>query len=104
VYGTYPVGVNDRGQIVGIYYDDDNYFSAHGFVYENGNYATLDHPDSPGWTYAFGINNRGQVVGNYSDEAGLTHSFVYYRGPTPRSIIPTRCSAPMPGASTTGAR
>ena len=62
---TEAIGINDVGQIVGDYRDEDGFF--HGFIYENGAYTTIDVPfiSSPD-TGALGINNLGEVVGCYS--------------------------------------
>jgi probable HAF family extracellular repeat protein len=38
-------GINDFGQVVGLYYDRDA--APHGFLYSNGVYTTLNAPDSP---------------------------------------------------------
>lgn len=66
VNGTYAVGLNDQGDIVGRYYDAD-YFS-HGFIYRGGIFTTFDYVDprtgiaQP--TTLNDINNAGQIVGN----------------------------------------
>ena len=58
--GTIAFGINKSGTIVGSY---DN---AHGFVYENGSFRTLDAPQlsgEPHQTQLNGINNLGWMVG-----------------------------------------
>jgi probable HAF family extracellular repeat protein len=73
---TVPSGINDRGQIVGAYCMT-GCRPTHDFLYDRGNFITIDVPFSGvGATRAFGINNRGQIVGNYDDSSG-THEFVY---------------------------
>ena len=60
---TFPIGINDRGQIVG-YYDDAG--GMHGFLRQKtGGFSRID----PGCraTEALKINNRGQIVGIYVD-------------------------------------
>jgi len=74
---TVAVGINDRGQIVGVYLDQSDV--VHGFMYENGRYAQLDYPGAVE-TDLNGINNFGQVSGSYLDTAGLFHGFVYSSG------------------------
>jgi uncharacterized membrane protein len=78
---TVARGINDSGQIVGVYGDDpaDIYYDDagpgyHGFLPDNGNYTTLDVPGSAG-TRAYGINASGQIVGAYLDGGGR-HGFL----------------------------
>ena len=60
--GTNPIGINDKGQIVGVYTDSSG---PHGFIYDNGTYTTIDDP-SGGGTALLGINNAGEIVGTPS--------------------------------------
>jgi probable HAF family extracellular repeat protein len=75
-----PTGINDRGQVVGTYYDSS--FNAHGFLYSNGQYTTVDDPDeanTPDFgsaSYAYGINDQGQVVGEFYDASAVAYSYV----------------------------
>jgi uncharacterized membrane protein len=58
--GTIAFGINKNGTIVGSY---DN---AHGFVYQNGNFSTLDAPQLSGeshQTQLNGISALGSIVG-----------------------------------------
>lgn len=57
-------GINSRGDIVGFYVAGGQ---QHGFVYEQGRFASLDVP-LPGVraTIANGINARGEIVGQYT--------------------------------------
>ena len=77
---TLPTGINDRGQVVGLYYDAS--FNGHGFMDSNGQFTTVDDPDTANTqqfgynSYAFGINDRGQVVGEFYDANAVAHSFV----------------------------
>jgi probable HAF family extracellular repeat protein len=57
---TEASGINDRGQIVGVFFDASG--AAHGFVLENGLFTLID-ADAGGPTLVSGINNRGQIVG-----------------------------------------
>jgi uncharacterized membrane protein len=61
--GTFPQGFNNRGQIVGFYFDGDG--DQHGYLLEGGRFTTIDVPGAAA-TDAFGINDRGQIVGAYS--------------------------------------
>jgi probable HAF family extracellular repeat protein len=79
---TEATGVNDAGQVVGLYIDVDN--AIHGFLYNpnGGGYTILDDPlntDASAGTEPGGINNAGQIVGNYTDASG-THGFLYSGG------------------------
>jgi probable HAF family extracellular repeat protein len=79
-FGTFASGINDRGQIVGSYFDsvDDQ----HGFLYSGGFYTTIDDPLATNGTIVQGINDAGQIVGLYSDDSG-THGFLATVGANP---------------------
>jgi len=63
-------GINNAGQIVGIYNDE------HGFVLDNGIATSLDAPfPDVRETQVLGINNLGQIVGGYRDSTG-GHGFI----------------------------
>jgi len=67
--GTLATGINNRGQIVGIYYDTAG--NSHGFLLKQGSFSTVDVPGSlvgvSGMlqTEANGINAAGDIVGDY---------------------------------------
>jgi probable HAF family extracellular repeat protein len=80
---TFAYGVNNRGQIVGSYFDAAG--KQHGFLLERGHYRTLDAPGRPegsdnngdgdidifdSATLAWDINDRGEVLIN---ELGVTN-------------------------------
>src|SRR5207248_1754401 len=69
-------GINDAGQIVGVYFDTSN--NEHSFLYSAGTFTTLAEPS--GTTIAFGINDAGQIVGEYEDVTGNAHGFLYSGG------------------------
>jgi uncharacterized membrane protein len=62
---TQAIGINDDGQIVGIFLEAGSDFY-HGFLKDGTTYTTIDVPGATS-TQAIGINNRGQVVGVFSD-------------------------------------
>ena len=72
-------GINDRGDIVGNYFDSGTPFAGtHGFVrWAGGNFTTIDDPDarssptSPIFTVTSGISDTGAMVGGYSDTVTL---------------------------------
>lgn len=70
-FGTIAFGINKTGTIVGSY---DN---AHGFVYANGSFRTVDAPQlsgEPHQTQLNGINNLGWIVGQVFT-AGIWRGF-----------------------------
>jgi uncharacterized membrane protein len=73
--GTGTLGINDRGEIVGVYEGRDRI--VHHFVRDRrGRFRVIDDP--PGTSAdrlsyeTPDINNRGEIVGFYNDDAGLT--------------------------------
>jgi len=67
--GTMAFGINDRGDVVGQYWGFA--FGAalnrfHGFLWKDGLYTTIDHPDPERLaTKLLGINTAGQIIGSY---------------------------------------
>jgi len=87
--GTFALGINDAGQVVGQYLASDGLF--HGFLYSNGAYVTIDDPASDaGGTTPQAINDAGQIVGTYDNASG-NHGFLLKITPDP---------VPPPGATT----
>ena len=74
---TVATGVNDAGNVVGIYLDGQG--QEHGFLLQIGAYTTIDFPGAVA-TEANGINNHGDIVGDYTDSAGLVHGFTLMNG------------------------
>ena len=77
-------GINDRGQIVGIYSQNTPIVKQeggrrHGYLWDRGRVTRIDVPGAVE-TGAFGINNHGAVVGAYLDASGRSHGFVWRRG------------------------
>lgn len=70
---TSPLGVNGRGQIVGLCLDANG---AHGFLLDltTGHSELIDHPGAT-FTAAADINARGEVVGPWDDSSGLRHGY-----------------------------
>jgi hypothetical protein len=75
--GTTALGINDVGQIVGLYQDLNN--NQHGFVYDLNaqSYSAIDAPFSGTTsTVVQGINNWGQLVGFYNtNDPNAPHGF-----------------------------
>jgi probable HAF family extracellular repeat protein len=82
----FATDINNVGQIVGYFADSSKH--AHGFIYENGAYTTLDDPLAVGTsttgeivgTFITGENDNGQIVGYYTDASGKEHGFLYDSG------------------------
>jgi uncharacterized membrane protein len=99
--GTLPLGVNDRGQVVGGWVGPDAKVDpvdgetkpVHGFLWENGRFKKFDIPGAT-TTAPYEINNRGQIVGNYGDAAGAEHGFVLRRGVVTTIDHPDATDAP----------
>ena len=85
-------GINDHGQIVGIFFDGEH----HDFMYQRGLFSVLPLVAS---AEALGINNRGQIVGSYFED-GKARGFVAIgvnRAPkhmAPVGIVPEAPVAP----------
>jgi probable HAF family extracellular repeat protein len=77
---TVVTAINNRGQIVGQYFDADG--TEHGFLLDDGVFTTIDHPDAgPLGTAPIGLNDRGQIVGFYADaDGGPNHGFLLDKG------------------------
>jgi hypothetical protein len=83
---TRPLGVNDSGQIVGLYRDAANV--PHGFFrHSDGTYERIDYPGAT-FTNASSINDRGDIVGRWTDAAGLNHGYLMTRQGTFLQIDP----------------
>jgi probable HAF family extracellular repeat protein len=66
-------GLNDRGEIVGVY--QDAVPGEHSFLYKAGKYEALVYPGAKE-IGAQDINDSGQIVGDFPDAKG-THGFAY---------------------------
>jgi hypothetical protein len=77
-FGTAAMGINNKGNIVGYYFDNRDL--AKGFILSNGNYTTIDDPLGVGGTFALGINNKDEVVGFYYDSLHRQNGFLFSNG------------------------
>ena|SRR5438876_823673 len=106
---NHPLGINNRGQIVG--YSRGELGPTFGFLLDHGNFTTLRPPaniascindrgqivliaeknflldkgkfialDVPALAFATGITNSGEIVGEYSDESFALHGFLLNNG------------------------
>jgi len=92
--GTQAIGINDKGEVVGLYLDSTNV--QHGFMKKGAKYTTIDVTGGTS-SEAWGINNSGQITVFAIVSSGY-QSFIY-NGKTFKQI-----SDPNAGASGTIAR
>jgi uncharacterized membrane protein len=77
---TVAYGINNAGEVVGVYYPAGNDSPVEGFTYSNGTYAKIkSYPQATG-TYAEGLNNNGDIVGFYVDADFGYHGFILKDG------------------------
>jgi hypothetical protein len=70
---TLPFGMNERGEIAGIYFDSNG---PHGFLRRaNGESIAIDVPGAAG-TYAANINSEGAVGGDSYDSNDVSHAYI----------------------------
>src|SRR5439155_14001221 len=67
---TTPSGINNIGQIVGFYFDNnvtESFPNGHdrGFLYDNGIFTSFDFPDAVA-TFPVDLNDNGQIVGIFA--------------------------------------
>jgi hypothetical protein len=72
--GTQAMGINDKGDVVGLYLDSGNV--QHGFVKKGTKYSRIDVSGGTS-TEAWGINNSGQIVVFALGSTGGYESFLY---------------------------
>ena len=73
---TTPEGINDNGTVVGQYADNNSFL--HGFIFHNGQWATLDYPHAVA-TNLIGITNAGKIIGK-ARVASSDTLFLYKNG------------------------
>lgn len=92
--------MNDAGVIVGFYLDASS--AEHGFIYRNGEWATLNLPNATTSTELYGISNSGAIVG----EGQQGHAYLYENGTAKEIKVPgatqTQVRAIAPGGLISG--
>lgn len=74
---THGRGINDAGQVVGMYQQDGYY---HGFILSKGIFTILNPPGTTD-SAAYGINNAGLVSGSCGSKAqAILYGFTYNNG------------------------
>jgi hypothetical protein len=66
-------GINNARLVTGYYQDPS--FNYHGFVWENGNFQTVDYPGAA-YTLLYSVNNLGVAIGYYND--GIVDHVIEY--------------------------
>ncbi|RPJ59759.1 MAG: hypothetical protein EHM23_12955 [Acidobacteria bacterium] len=95
-----PLGINDKGEIVGDYYGDDG--RIHGFLFDQGEVTTIDVPGAEN-TWIEDINNRGDMVGAHGYSIFPPHSgFVLSHGVFNTIDHPSGFSTSMRGINNRG--
>jgi hypothetical protein len=64
------VSINDKGQIIGGYVDNNG---GHGFLYDHGTFYSIDPPGSSqvsGGPTARAMNDKGEVVARFQTQCG----------------------------------
>jgi YD repeat-containing protein len=74
---TWPVDINNDGEIVGYYYDAQA--NPHGFIRRDGRTRTVDVPGAAR-TYAFAISESHEIAGEYFLPSGPAHGFYSSNG------------------------
>jgi hypothetical protein len=102
-YGTMPMGINDRGDIVGQFYGFDT--GHHGFVRQaNGNFsALLAAPnDQSNSTVFTGINDSSFICGYYRNAANQFSAFTFSQGVFTNFTIPGATATSLLGVNNAG--
>ncbi len=89
--GTEATGINDKGEVVGLYFDSANL--THGFSKIGTKYTKIDVKGGSN-TVAWGVNNAGQITVYTTNSAGTFDSYLM-TGTKLKKID-------NPGAGTTG--
>ncbi len=76
-FATIVYGLNDRGDLVGVYFPDSG--PARGFLRRDGKFTDITVLGAL-HTEARDINRTGEIVGMYSDASGLYNGFVLSNG------------------------
>jgi len=69
---------DNAGMVVG-FYTDSSGSNGHGFLFQNGQYSTIDYPGAVA-TSAVGTNHNGDIVGWYTTPDLLTSGFLLSNG------------------------
>lgn len=86
---TWATGINDNGTVVGWY---SKFLPPsewkHGFIYSNGQWATLHYPDSTVQTTLQGISNANLIVATTQQGSTALNSYIYVNGTFKKMVMP----------------
>ena len=98
-FSTYANGINDAGQIVGVFFNCASSCAAnprmfpteHTFLKDSAVFTTIDVPGAR-FTDAFGINDAGQIVGRFLNANVATDSGFLKDGAASPPLMSPACS------------
>jgi probable HAF family extracellular repeat protein len=93
VFGTWPFGINNYGEVVGQFFQGGGYLP---FSELGGVFTTLPEPLGGDRASASGVNDLGQIVGNFRNASLGSSGFLYSGGTFTQLDDP---NAKMPGAT-----
>jgi hypothetical protein len=97
-------GINDNGVIAGSYVSPgaiNGALSWHGFIYHNGQWATVDYPGNNVDTFLLGISNAGLIIGEV-EPLGPPIYFMYANGVFKQIDVPNSSFTQVSGISAGG--
>lgn len=85
---TVANGINDKGTIVGYYSKNlpPNEWK-HGFIYNNGNWASLSYPSSKLQTTLQGISNANMIIATTLQGSNALDSYIYVNGTFKKIVL-----------------
>ncbi|MEK7404824.1 MAG: right-handed parallel beta-helix repeat-containing protein [Acidobacteriota bacterium] len=90
---TRPVGINAKGEMVGMYWNRTGDTLHRGFVYSGGRFISVEYPEPNLMSCLFHINDESDAIGHWQDTAGIRHGLLWSKGKL--------TSFDLPGASQT---
>lgn len=100
---TIPYGINDRGDVVGVFIDADS--ASFGFVrFANGTFSPLitEPNDTANFTEGRGINNSRTICGQYIGSDGHIHGFFRVGGTFTEYDVPDATDTQVLGINDAG--
>ncbi len=86
---TIAYSINDSGTIVGFYSKTLPSEWRHGFIYNNGQWSTLDYPDNTLQTILYGISNANLITATTVDKSNdALNSYIYVNGTFKQIVLP----------------
>jgi hypothetical protein len=86
---TSPTGINDHGTIVGWYSKKlPPNESRHGFIYHNGQWASVNFPNSKYQTMLEAISNSNLILATTVRGSNALNSYIYVNGKFKKMVMP----------------